>query len=302
MVINRHYGFEKFYDDMLHASTLGRLKKVNLSLYDNIVFLGIGGSEIPGEVIKCLNLKLPVITANEDLPNFVNNKTLCFIVSYSGNTAETLKLYKSAKKRKANIIIITSGGKLSKLDEVKVLIPSGYLPREGVLFLLFPILNILNINYKETFKVIKKADKNNIKKTAKLLASEMNHKIPIIYVSHENLKCIAKRFVRNLNENSKVFAHSNYFPEISHNEILANFDSRFYRLLLYDNITKITKKASNILNITKSIKLSGKSTIAKILYGFYLSALTSFYLAEVRGFDYREMDNINILKGIKKKK
>ena len=66
--------------------------------YTKICFCGIGGSAVPGEVIKALNLKKPVLVVREKLPASVNSKTLCFIVSYSGNTKETINLYKAAKK------------------------------------------------------------------------------------------------------------------------------------------------------------------------------------------------------------
>lgn len=300
MVIARHFGFERFLEDIRHASELGKLKKVDLKEFNNIVFLGIGGSGVPGEIVKSLDLKIPVICARETLPAFVDKNTLCFVVSYSGDTKETITLYKKAKKKKARVIVITSGGKLAKLKEEKVLIPTGYLPREGVIYLLMPILNILGVKYNEAIKVIERAEKKDIRLFAKKLAGEFKLHVPIIYVSEENLRALGERWTKDFNENAKVFAHTNFFPEVLHNEVEARFDYGYKVILLVGKINSATKKAAKILNC-ELIKLDGRSLIAKMLYGTYLSGLVSYYLSEELDVDYRETLRLDYLKGKRKR-
>ncbi|MBD3252315.1 SIS domain-containing protein, partial [Candidatus Pacearchaeota archaeon] len=281
-----------FYEDMLHASMLGKHR--DFGNYNKIVFCGIGGSEIPGEIVKCLNLKIPVLTAKQELPNCIDRKTLCIVISYSGNTKETIKLYNQVRKKTSKILIVTSGGKLGNLKEKKILIPEDYIPRGALAYLLFPVLNVLKINYQECFKIIKNHDKE-IREKSRELAHELRHRIPVIYVSGENLRCIGKRWTKELNENSKTFAHANFYPEVFHNEIEIHFNSHFFRILLYDREDKLSRKASKMFN-THKVRLHGKSLIARIIYGMYLGWWTSYYLAEISGIHYWTNNRIDELK------
>ena len=79
---------------------------------DNIVLSGMGGSAISGNVVAdyCLERSnKPVVSImNTSLPNWVNEKTLVIISSYSGNTLETLESYKQALEIGCQKVIITS--------------------------------------------------------------------------------------------------------------------------------------------------------------------------------------------------
>jgi glucose/mannose-6-phosphate isomerase len=89
--------------------------------YQNIVISGMGGSGIGGDILKALLadlLSMPIITIKDYfLPAYVNNKTLLFAVSYSGNTEETLQCFTQAQRKKCHIISITSGGKLLEMSK-----------------------------------------------------------------------------------------------------------------------------------------------------------------------------------------
>ena len=237
-------------------------------------------------------MKIPVIVVKENLPEFADENTLCFVVSYSGNTSETIGLYKEAKKKKCQIIVVSSGGELGRVMDDKILVPKGYLPREAFVYLLFPVLNILKINYKDCFEVIKKFDENEVKKIARRLID----KIPVVYCSSEDLGFLCYRWQTFFNENSKAMAHSNFFPELAHNEIEAEVDDEFERILLYDTKTRQIKKANKIMKLVE-IKLKGKSLISRIFYGTYFGFLLSYYLAELEGVDYRKAERIRELKG-----
>src|SRR3989337_2268487 len=61
---------------------------------ENVVISGMGGSAIGGDILISYlreNLKIPaIVNRNYSLPAFVNEKTLAIVISYSGNTGETL--------------------------------------------------------------------------------------------------------------------------------------------------------------------------------------------------------------------
>jgi len=216
---------------------------------------------------------------------------LCFIISYSGNTAETIELYKKAKTKRCKIVIITSGGRLVLGNEDRVLVEKGYQPREAFVWLLFPVLNILKINYKECFKIIKKFDLYECKK----IARKLENKVPIVYCSSESFRFLGYRWQTFFNENSKILGHSNYFPELAHNEIEAVTGDGFQKILLYDRKTKVIERANRFMKPIE-IKLKGKSDVAKIFYGTYFGFMLSYYLAKIEGIDYKSIDKIEGLK------
>ncbi len=263
--------------------------------YDNIVFCGLGGSAMPGEIVSDLDFDKPVFNARSYLPKWAGKKTLCFIISYSGNTKETLDLYEKAKRKDCNIVIITSGGKLSKKKsrkiKKKVIVPKGYEPREALPYQLFPILTILGINFGTT----KKEDGRQADSTAKKVVKRIKDKLPRIYVADERMRSIAYRWQTQINENAKKLAHSHFFPELAHNEI----EAREGKAILLRDSKNVERPVSKAIDILKpiEIKLKNDKLIDKILYGILIGDLVSYYLAEMRGYDYLSTERIDKLKG-----
>ena len=56
-----------------------------------------------------------LVSTDYHLPDFVDNNNLVIISSYSGNTEETLQAMEQALKQKAQIVCVTSGGKVEEL-------------------------------------------------------------------------------------------------------------------------------------------------------------------------------------------
>ena len=113
----------------------------------NIVVTGMGGSAIGGDLLKIYlsNTNIPVyVNRDYKVPSFVDENSLVFAVSYSGNTEETLSAYQDAYGKKAKIIGIASGGKLADECNKVVKVPSGLQPRAALGYLFFPMLGILH--------------------------------------------------------------------------------------------------------------------------------------------------------------
>ena len=119
----------------------------NLQDINGIVFAGMGGSGIAGEVVATSiskNLEIPVVCVKGySLPNWVNNHTLVILCSYSGNTEETLSCFNDAKNRNACIVGITSGGVLRNVlvenNYDCIEIPRGMQPRAALGYLSIPL-------------------------------------------------------------------------------------------------------------------------------------------------------------------
>src|SRR3989338_743690 len=71
---------------------------------DKIVVCGMGGSAVGGDLLKAYmhDSKIPIFVVRDyKVPNFVDENTLVFAVSYSGNTEETIAAFEDAVKKKA---------------------------------------------------------------------------------------------------------------------------------------------------------------------------------------------------------
>src|SRR3990167_3169327 len=128
-------------------TSLGLAKGMAVSgKINRIIVAGMGGSAVGGDLLRLYmhESKIPVMTIRDyKLPNFVDENTLVFAVSYSGNTEETLSAFDDATRKKAKIVAVTSGGQLSQKARKVIKIPSGLQPRAAVGYLFFPVLGVL---------------------------------------------------------------------------------------------------------------------------------------------------------------
>ena len=88
--------------------------------FKNILICGLGGSGIGGTILNdivSLDIDIPISSTKDySIPNFVNENTLLFPSSYSGNTEKLFPL-QICIQRNAEICIITSGGKLKDISD-----------------------------------------------------------------------------------------------------------------------------------------------------------------------------------------
>lgn len=292
---------ERFPKQIASAMKLGENVKITEHI-DRIIVTGMGGSALAGDILQTYldDKKLPVYV-NKDyfLPDFINSKSLVFVISYSGNTEETINAYRNALRKGAKIIVITSGGKLEMLARKQnidyVLVPKELPPRLALGYLFFPMVVILQ-NSKlitdrthEILRLIEILKKNIFKDKGKDLARKLDGKIPLIYTS-ERLRIIGYKWKINFNENTKIHAFCNVFPELDHNEIngFVSLKANYYVIIFKDendymklrkqmDITKILIKKKNI-SVTE-IALTGSSLLTKIFSSIYIGDWCSYFLA-----------------------
>src|SRR3989338_9723003 len=84
-----------------------------------IVAVGMGGSGVSGLLLRSYLKDKPYVepVQSDELPPGVDQETLAFLVSYSGETRETLDAYREAQRKFCKILAITSGGKLERSEE-----------------------------------------------------------------------------------------------------------------------------------------------------------------------------------------
>ena len=283
----------------------------------SIVVIGMGGSAVGGDLLKSYlhDTKIPVFVVRDyKVPEFVDDYTLVFAVSYSGNTEETLSALKDAKEKGAKIIGITSGGKLEEECEKVIKVPSGLQPRAALAYLFFPMLGVLhnsgivsvkNSELNEMLAIIKNAEKLNSEGEA--LAKKIKEKIPIVYAS-QLLEPVAFRWKTQMNENAKMPCFYNVFSEMNHNEIAGyqGMDRKFVAVLLKDkHDNERVKKRMEIckglmgerVNVEEA-DVKGESLLARMISTIYLGDFVSYYLAVWNRVD---PSPVKIIESLKKK-
>jgi len=285
---------KKFPGQVKEAIKLTR--NIKISGFNKILICGMGGSGISGYILRDI-LEVPVfISQSYDIPKFVDGKTLVFVISYSGDTEETIFMYKKAVKKTKKIFIITSGGKLSRERNV-ILVPGGLLPRMALAYLFFPMLAILKsskvVRYDldDILTALKKVKPNKAKK----LAKKLYNNVPVIYAP-SNYFGLVWRWKQSLNEYSKQLAVVNVYPEFFHNEIEADYN-KFKVVLFVDKVDKKIKEFKKMVKVHE-FKLYGKSLIARIFYGIYFGDFVSYYLARLNKKDPLKEEKIDRLKCI----
>ena len=299
--------------------------------FTNVVILGMGGSGVVGDIARILtrNVPIPVIICKNSIPpRFVSSSSLVIAITYSGKTKETLSALNGSLNSGASTLVITSSAQLhsscNEMDIPCILIPENGFPRLSLGFMLVPLIGFLERmgilpasvegDILEAIEVLNKLrkecsanvpTKNN---PALLIADELSHdKFPIIYGESNFTDVVALRWKQELNENSKIHCHYDYFPELLHNEIEAWSEKDHVLILLRDALHEQTIGIKESVDVAKhmieksssrviELWTQGSSEIARLLSLIYIGDIVSVYLAIIRGVDASAIPNIEFVK------
>lgn len=315
------------------ADIAGTFDSSAITDVDNVLILGMGGSGISGDIIRTLledELDVPLsVVKGYTIPAYVGKKTLVFAISYSGDTEETLSCVEQALGKGARIVAVTSGGELKKkageAGFPAITIPGGHQPRAALGYLSMPILVALaraglisdvSSSVDEAVGLLREMRSEcgigipEINNLPKKVARELYGKVPVVYGSEGVLSAAALRWKCQFNENSKVPAFQNSFPELNHNEtvgweLLDDQTRRFHLVMLrasgeHDRVQKRVDVTlpliSDHLDGVTEVWTKGKSKLAQLLSVIYLGDLASVYLAVLNGVDPTPVDRIKLLK------
>jgi len=313
------------------ASEAAEKISLHYSKPENIIVAGMGGSAIGGELLKDWardKVQVPIeVSRAYSLPAYANEKSLVFIVSYSGETEETLSSFLDAVKRKCMIFCVSSGGSLLEFAEKLRLpylrVPSGFPPRAALPYLFTPLLVSLEKTgvvsgvsggLSEAMTLLGRVSGENASERslkgnlAKSLAVGINGSVPVVY-GFGVYRSVAQRFKQQFNENSKVPSKWEYFSELNHNEVVGweragRLAECFSAIFVRDE--NEPSEIRNRIEITKSLMGSGsklfevwsqgKSVLARMLSAVCVGDFTSVYLAVLRGVDPTPVNTIAVLK------
>jgi glucose/mannose-6-phosphate isomerase len=285
----------------------------------------MGGSALPGYLIaSLLPLKMPVIIhSGYGLPKQLTKNPLFFISSFSGNTEESLDCLLNARRKNFTTIIFSSGGRLKEIaDKEKIsqvyygITDPNFQPRYALPLVFSAMTKVLencrknqNLSAEvlELAEFLKSETCQETQELGRKIANKINGRIPIFYADFE-LRFAAMINKIKINENSKLPAFWNYYPELNHNEFngflngrpkdfifisLGNKDGHHRnqkRMKITENI--LTKMKYNVIRI----EAKGKSTLCRFFFSLCLGDWISYYLALSIGQDPSPVEMVEELK------
>jgi len=273
---------------------------------DKFIVAGMGGSNLASGLLKIWNPKLDIIIHRDyGLPDSEKelDGRLVIASSYSGNTAETIDTFKTALDYKLPVIAISTGGKLLELaKELKapyIQLPDlDTQPRLALGVSLKAMAKAMGEvkALSELEELAESLDSGAFEPEGKELAEKLNDKIPLIYSSVSN-KPLAYIWKAMINEDAKIPAFCNVFPEANHND-MNGFDSapaaeplsaKFHFIFLKDGADD--ERIQTRMNLAKKmyedrglgveiIGMPDGSVWDKIFRIFFLAEWTAYYLAK----------------------
>lgn len=296
----------------------------------NIVVAGMGGSVLAAEFIrnwKGSELAVPLGVCREyQLPGFVGEKSLVIISSYSGNTEETLSCLEDAMARKAQIVVMTSGGELLKQamrnQQVHYVIPEGLQPRHSLLYQVKALATLLQSTGLLTGVTAELEaagvwaneqitpwvrDVQTAENPAKQLAGKLFGKVGVFYAG-PTLEFIARNFKIALNENAKNLAFSYALPEFDHNEFIGWGHPKDAPIAVVqiqssldsNDIAKRFSISNRLLSGSMPaptiVQAQGDSQIKQLVWCVLFGGMVSAYLAVLNGEDPLPVAKVEKLK------
>ncbi|MDQ3785274.1 MAG: bifunctional phosphoglucose/phosphomannose isomerase [Actinomycetota bacterium] len=302
---------------------------------DSVLVIGMGGSGISGDMAQAVlepRFPLPwrVVKGYGPLPDWVGCNTCVFVMSYSGQTEEALAAFEDASERGTKIVIISSGGALTKMARDRgaalIRIPGGLQPRASLGYLSLCLLGTLRKmqlasdmtgDMEEAVEVLDGIAAGCRREVpiganpAKSLAGRLYGKIPVIYGGYGVGAVAAQRFKTDLNEYAKSPAFYNVLPELNHNEVVGwnrlveLTSANFVLVLLRDpqedervalRFPATAKLIAEHVSDVVEVYSEGRSPLARLLSFALMGQLASVYLGFGYGVDPGPVEAIDMLK------
>jgi glucose/mannose-6-phosphate isomerase len=297
---------------------------------ENVVVLGMGGSGIAGDVVSAVAgpfMPVPVVIQKGYAPpQFVDEHSLVFAVSCSGETEETIEAATLAGFDGARIVTVSQGGTLAALGTewgaVHVPVdPSIAWPRAAFGALAVPLLCVLE--QVGLFKgaagwiaeavdqLRRRRDELQSSGRAGELAERLAGSVPVFYGGGSLGEVAALRWKNQWNENVKAPAFAGTVPEMTHNEICgwgpeASLDRSGFRLVclrhdaehpqLGRRFAYLQEVADPVVGGVEQVHAEGEGSLAQLLDLVLMGDVTSIEVAYRLGIDPGPVDVLVDLK------
>ncbi len=288
-----------------------------------VIVAGMGGSGIAANVAAVAARyagRVPVIVAKDyGLLALAGPESLVVVVSYSGDTEESLACLDAASAAGAPTFAVGSGGRLAARAEHEgfplVRIPGGGQPRANLPYLVAPVLVSLEqtglisgieaqLEEVPDHLALMLTDWHHDRPAAsnlvKQLAIDLKDLVPVFYGASGWPAVAAQRAKCQTNENAKRPAFWNELPELDHNEVvgwysLAEVCRRFAIVEVRSREDEDPRVARRFevtreviegrVGLIRTVEVIGPNPIARFAAGVLFFDLLSVYLAFLEGED-----------------
>jgi len=292
-----------------------------------LVFVGMGGSGIAGRIMKTLLDKKTgietIAISSSVLPLYIDTQSLAIVVSYSGNTWETVSVLEHLVERGIPTIVLAHGGKALEIAQAKELpfavLPESLTPRSalgnflGFLPPLFEYFGILDgSSLVEGWKAA--ADKYiplfiESSYFKDFLERENVYEFFHVWGVTGDSDGVAYRANTQFNENSKIDSVYSDYPELAHNLLVGvtGTSSNPFVVLFHTDYLSPSLE-SGIAGMCEILKENGVilykppilgDTFESQLFTMVLWAdFASYYLGKERGVD---IERVKVIEELKKR-
>ncbi len=292
---------------------------------NRIAFVGMGGSGIAGRIAKTFLDKRSHISSfivdGPSLPAFADTQTLAIVISYSGNTWETLEVLEQLTAKFIPTVVISHGGRAAEVAGAKglpcVLLPQSKTPRSslghtlGLVCALFDAMVLLPgnamiaewIEQAQTYAPCFEQQDFFDDFLTVVGFRQWFH----VWGIADDSAAAAYRATTQFNENAKVQAVYNTFPELTHN-LLVGFSKPqvdtcvlfFQTDFLSGHLSMAVQSIGDILK-EKGVGLYkspvfGNTFESQVFNMILWADFASYHLGHVRGEDIEQVHIIDELK------
>ncbi len=287
---------------------------------ENVVVIGMGGSGMAGDVVREIAgpfMPVPVVVhKGYGIPNFVSDSSLVFVVSFSGNTEETIEAAQEAAAAGGRLVVVTAGGRLGELaaswDVAHLPIGDGIpMPRAGIGAVSIPPLIVLEqlglfpgatawIDAAVGQLTRRRDQLINADSVAEQLARRIGNQFPLVYGGGGMGATAALRWKNQFNENAKIPSFCNEVPELMHNEVCGwaqhgDVTRQVFRLLelrhdfehpqVERRFSLLADLVGEVVSEVESVRAEGDGPLAQLLDLVLLGDFTSLHVAAQHGVD-----------------
>lgn len=293
-----------------------------VEVLEGLAVVGMGGSGIVGDVVRSLaahhsRLGVPVeVVKDSSLPPWVGSGWAVLAVSYSGNTAETLKAVEEAVARGAFVAGVSSGGRLRDLLRSEGLpwagVEGGHAPRSALPSLIITSLRLLQSagiglggDLTRIPSLLRPRDE--VEGLAGRILDAVSEGVPA-FIATGRWYGLAVRAKNEFNENGKALAVAMVAPEWGHNDVVGFEGSEFPAIFFKDPLDPVSEAVEAVLKefSRKHLIIGLRGVEAPEEYvAEFISVSQAVGIASVRyglgrGVDPRETASIRLYKKVLK--
>lgn len=330
-------GVETLADQIINAWSQTQALSLTLPTdIQNVVVAGMGGSGLGTHLVTTLfrdRISVPILQVQDyTLPGWADEHTLVLATSFSGGTEEIVSCVEHALDKKAQVAIVTGGGKLLEIAQehnlpLYQMNPTKNPSSETRIALGYSIFGLIGFMVKLGLLDVSKTEIDELvasviqqseacspespqtENPAKTLAFELLDRRPIL-VGADHLVGALHTATNQLNENAKVLAEYREVPEMNHHlmegfsfpksihtsNMLVIFRSKLYHPQNQKRIEITAETAENNELDTLIIDVTNSTHLTQVGEVMTLLNYASFYLCMLEGINPGPIPNVEWFK------